>query len=255
MANINNTGNPVLSDNIFRNSAHTGKGVMTIGGTATKTLLLLLMVIAGAAYTWKIFYNSANPTSVQGWMIGGAIVGFILAMVISFKPKSAPFLAPIYAASEGLFLGGISAVFNNAFAETAPNIIINAVALTLLTALIMFTVFRSGLIKVNGTFMKVMYIALITIMVFYLGSWLLSLFGVNMSILHDSSPLSIGISIVIVGVAAFSLLMDYNFIQSASAMGAPKYMEWYGAFGLIVTLVWLYLEILKLLAKFAGNRE
>lgn len=255
MANLNNTGNPVLSENIFRNTAHTGKGVMTIGGTATKTLLLLLLVVAGAAYTWKIFYDSANPAAVQGWMIGGAIVGFILAMIISFKPKAAPALAPIYAAAEGLFLGGISAMFNNAFAETAPNIVINSVSLTLLTAFIMFTVYRSGLIKVNGTFMKIMTIALITIMVFYLGSWILSMFGVNMSILHDSSPLSIGISIVIVGVAAFSLLMDYNFIEKSAAMGAPKYMEWYGAFGLIVTLVWLYLEILKLLAKFAGNRE
>ena len=103
--------------------------------------------------------------------------------------------------------------------------------------------------------MRVITIALITIMVFYLGSWILSMFGVNMSMLHDSSPLSIGISIIIVGVAAFSLLMDYNFIEQSAAMGAPKYMEWYGAFGLTVTLVWLYLEILKLLAKFAGNRE
>lgn len=255
MANLNNTGNPVLSENIFRNTAHTGKGVMTIGGTATKTLFMLLLVIAGAAYTWKIFYDSANPTAVQGWMIGGAIVGFILAMIISFRPKSAPFLAPVYAVSEGLFLGGISAIFNQSFAETAPNIVTNAVALTLLTALIMFTVYRSGIIKVNGTFMRVITIALITIMVFYLGSWILSMFGVNMSMLHDSSPLSIGISIIIVGVAAFSLLMDYNFIEQSAAMGAPKYMEWYGAFGLTVTLVWLYLEILKLLAKFAGNRE
>ena len=96
MANMNSTGNPVLSENIFRNTAHTGKGVMTIGGTATKTLLLLFLVIAGAAYTWEIFYNSANPAAVRGWMIGGAIGGFILAMMTSFKPKSAPFLAPIY---------------------------------------------------------------------------------------------------------------------------------------------------------------
>lgn len=246
--------NPVLSEQIFKKSAQTdSSGVMTVGGTATKTLLLLLMVIAGAAYTWKIYYEAINPASIQGWMIGGAIGGFILAMIISFVPKTAPFLAPIYAAAEGLFLGGISAVFNNAFAETAPNIVVNAVILTFLTAIIMFTVYRSGLIKVNGTFMKVMSIALITIVVFYLGSFLLGLFGVNISMLHDSSPLSIGISIVIVAVAAFSLLLDYNFIEQASAAGAPKYMEWYGAFGLTVTLVWLYLEILKLLAKFSNR--
>ena len=248
--------NPVLNENVFRreNVAYSNTGVMTVGGTATKTLLMLLMVIAGAAYTWKLYYNAINPQSITGWMFGGLIVAFILAMIISFKPKTAPFLAPIYAAGEGLALGGISAIFNEQFALTAPNIVINAVALTLVTALVMFTVYRSGLIKVNGTFMKVLSIALISIMVFYLGSWIVSMFGVNLSMLHNSSPLSIGISLVIVAVAAFSLLMDYEFIRHASAAGAPKYMEWYGAFGLTVTLVWLYLEILKLLAKFA-NRD
>ena len=248
--------NPVLNENIFRNQAYAyGKtGTMTIGGTATKTLLLLLMVIAGAAYTWKLYYNAINPQSITGWMFGGLIVAFIVAMIISFKPKTAQFLAPIYAAGESLALGGISAVFNEQFALTAPNIVIHAVSLTLVTALVMLTVYRSGLIKVNGTFMKVLSIALISILVFYLGSWIVSLFGVNLSMLHNSSPLSIGISLVIVAVAAFSLLMDYEFIRQASYAGAPKYMEWYGAFGLTVTLVWLYLELLKLLAKFA-NRE
>ena len=248
--------NPVLNENIFRNQPYTfnQSGVMTIGGTATKTLLLLLMVIAGAAYSWKLYYNAINPQSITGWMFGGLIVAFIMAMIISFKPKTAQFLSPIYAAGEGLALGGISAIFNEKFALTYPNIVTNAVALTLVTALVMLTVYRSGMIKVNGTFMKVLSIALISIMVFYIGSWIVSLFGVNLSILHNSSPLSIGISLVIVAVAAFSLLMDYEFIRQASAAGAPKYMEWYGAGGLTVTLLWLYLELLKLLAKFA-NRE
>ena len=248
--------NPVLNENVFRkeNVAYSNSQVMTVGGTATKTLLMLFMVIAGAAYTWKLYYNAVNPQSITGWMFGGLITAFILAMIISFKPKTAPFLAPIYAAGEGLALGGISAIFNEQFALTAPNIVTNAVALTLVTALVMFTVYRSGIIKVNGTFMKVLSIAMISIMVFYLGSWIVSMFGVNLSMLHNSSPLSIGISLVIVAVAAFSLLMDYEFIRKASAAGAPKYMEWYGAFGLTVTLVWLYLELLKLLAKFS-NRE
>lgn len=248
--------NPVLNENIFRkeNVAFGNSGAMTIGGTATKTLLLLLMVIAGAAYTWKLYYNAITPQSITGWLYGGLIVAFILAMIISFKPKTAPFLAPIYAAGEGLALGGISAIINEQFALTYPNIVTNAVALTLVTALVMLTIYRSGIIKVNGTFMKVLSIAMISILVFYVGSWLVSLFGVNLSMLHNSSPLSIGISFIIVGVAAFSLLADYEFIKQASAAGAPKYMEWYGAFGLVVTLVWLYMEILKLLAKFA-NRE
>ena len=248
--------NPVLNENIFRKQSfsYAQSDVMTVGGTATKTLLMLLMVVAGAAYTWKLYYNAINPQSITGWMMGGLLGAFVLAMIISFKPKTAPFLAPIYAAGEGLALGGISAIFNEQFALTYPNIVTNAVALTLVTALVMFTVYRSGLVKVNGKFTKVLHIALISIMVFYLGSWIVSLFGVNLSMLHNSSPLSIGISLVIVGVAAFSLLMDYEFITRASAAGAPKYMEWYGAFGITVTLVWLYLEILKLLAKFA-NRE
>lgn len=248
--------NPVLNENVFRKEhvAFGNTSVMTVGGTAVKTLLLLFMVVAGAAYTWKLYYAAANPQAIAGWMWGGLIGAFVLAMIISFKPKTAQFLSPIYAAGEGLALGGISAIFNEQFALTAPNIVIHAVALTLVTALVMYSVYATGLIKVNGTFMRVLSIALISIMVFYIGSWIVSLFGVNLSMLHNSSPLSIGISLVIVAVAAFSLLMDYEFIRQASAAGAPKYMEWYGAFGLTVTLVWLYLELLKLLAKFA-NRE
>ncbi len=248
--------NPVLNENVFRkeNVVYGNTGVMTVGGTATKTLLMLLMVVAGAAYSWKLYYNAVNPQSITPWMWGGLISAFVMAIIISVKPKTAQFLAPIYAAGEGLALGGISAVFNEQFALTAPNIVVNAVALTMITALVMFTVYRSGLVKVTSRFTKVLHIALISIMVFYLGSWLLSLFGVNLAMLHNSSPLSIGISLIIVAVAAFSLLVDYEFIAQASAAGAPKYMEWYGAFGITVTLVWLYLEILKLIAKFA-NRE
>ena len=247
--------NPVLNENIFRKQgiAYSNTGVMTVGGTAVKTLLLLFMVVAGASYTWKVYYAAANPAAISGWMIGGLLVAAILGIVISFKPKTAQFLSPIYAAGEGLALGGISAVINEQFALTYPNIIVHAVALTLVTALVMYTVYASGIIKVNGTFMKVLSVALISILVFYLGSWIVSLFGVNLSMLHNNSPLSIGISLVIVAVAAFSLLMDYEFIRQASYSGAPKYMEWYGAFGLTVTLVWLYLELLKLLAKFSSR--
>lgn len=242
--------NPVLNETTFRRAATLGQSdVMTVKGTIAKSFLLLLMVMAAGAYTWKIYYESINPASVNGWMFGGLVVGFISAMVISFKPNTAPFLSPIYAAAEGLFFGAISARYNYVFAETAPNIVANAFILTLLCAFVMLTVYRSGLIKVNGTFMKVLSVSLITILVFYLGSWLLMLFGVDVSLLHGSTPLSIGISCIITGVAAFSLLSDYHFIEQASMAGAPKQMEWYGAFGLMVTLVWLYLEILKLLAK------
>ena len=240
--------NPVLSEKIFSKES-TGQGVMTVGGTATKALILLALVFAAGAYTWKIFNEAINPASVSTWMFVGLIGGFITALIISFSPKSAPYLAPIYAVLEGLFLGAISAAYNSAFAEIAPNIVINAILLTFLAAALMFTVFRSGLIKVNSRFVKIIMIAISTVLVYYIILMILRLFGVSVPMLTGSSPLSIGISVVIVFIAAFSLLLDYNFIETASANGAPKYMEWYGAFGLMVTLVWLYLEILKLLGK------
>ncbi|MDP3436506.1 MAG: Bax inhibitor-1/YccA family protein [Bacteroidales bacterium] len=248
--------NPVLSEKIFRESTNiTYSETMTVKGTAMKSLILIFMVLAGASYTWKVFYESLNPGAVNPWMWGGLIGGLITGVIISFKPNLAQYLAPVYAVLQGLFLGAISAMFNNAFALTAPGIVINATLLTIITALVMLLIYRANIIKVDGKFARIMVIAVSAIGFFYLISIVLSMFGVNLTMLHNSSPLSIGISIVIVIVAAFSLLMDFNFIEKASAAGAPKYMEWYGAFGLMVTLIWLYLELLKLLAKFAGNRN
>ncbi len=248
--------NPVLSERVFqKESVLSQSGTMTVKGTAMKSLVLVLMVLAGASYTWKVFYEAINPATINPWMWGGAIGGFITAIIISFKPQLAQYLAPIYAVLQGLFLGAISAMFNAAFAQTAPGIVMNATLLTITTALVMLLVYRMNIIKVDGKFAKIMIIAIGAIAFYYVISIVLSMFGVNLTMLQDSGPLSIGISIVIVLVAAFSLLMDFNFIEKASAAGAPKYMEWYGAFGLMVTLIWLYLEILKLLAKFAGNRD
>ncbi len=249
--------NPVLSEKIFKTNQATSAstGTMTVKGTATKSLVLILMILAGAMYTWKIAYEAINPASLQPWMWGGVIGGFVVAMIISFKPIWAQYLAPIYAVLEGLFLGAISAVFSQAFATTAPGIVMNATLLTILTAVVMLIIYRTNLIKVDGKFVRIMTIAIGAIALYYIVSMVLSLFGVNLTMLHNSGPLSIGLSLGLIGVAAFSLLMDYEFIVRASESGAPKYMEWYGAFGLMVTLVWLYLEILKILAKFAGNRE
>ena len=248
--------NPVLSERVFqKESVLTQSDTMTVKGTAMKSIVLVLMVLAGASYTWKIFSEAINPATVNPWMWGGAIGGFITAIIISFKPQLAQYLAPVYAVLQGLFLGAISAMFNAAFAQTAPGIVMNATLLTIVTALVMLLVYRMNIIKVDGKFAKMMIIAIGAIAFYYFISIILGMFGVNLTMLHDSGPLSIGISIVIVLVAAFSLLMDFNFIEKASAAGAPKYMEWYGAFGLMVTLIWLYLEILKLLAKFAGNKN
>jgi len=249
--------NPVLSERVFRNNSVAVESgmTMTIKGTAVKALIMVLMVLAGAMYTWKIAYQSINPASVQPWMWGGMIGGFITAIIISFKPVSAQYLAPVYSVLEGLFLGAISAMYNQAFAQKAPGIVMNATLLTILTAVSMLLIYRMNIIKVDNRFIRIITIAAGAIGLYYMVSIVLSLLGVNLTMLHNSSPLSIGISLIIVGFAAFSLLADYYFIEKASQAGAPKYMESYGAFGLMVTLIWLYLEILRLLAKFAGSRD
>lgn len=249
-------GNPVLSEKVF-NKAHAQEGteVMTVKGTAFKSIVLIFMVLAGAAYTWKVFNEAINPASVTPWMWGGLIGGLVVAIIISFKPNLAQYLAPVYAVLEGLFLGAISAMFNQAFAESAPGIVVNATLLTILTAVAMLVIYRTGLIKVNDKFIRIISAAVGAIALYYLVNMILSFFGVNLVMLHNSGPLSIGISLVIIGVAAFSLLVDFNFIEKSAEQGAPKYMEWYGAFALLVTLIWLYLEILKLLGKFAGSRD
>ncbi|MBR4802627.1 MAG: Bax inhibitor-1/YccA family protein [Bacteroidales bacterium] len=240
---------------------------MTVKGCIVKTCLLLVLMLVAAAYTWKVTYESINPSSPMWYMIGGCIVGFILAMIISFSPKTAPYLSPIYAVAEGLMLGCISALYNQsantATAEAAANtqaisnIISGAILLTVITAFVMLLLYRSGAVKVDNRFYRIMKVALVSIMVFYLMGIVVMLLGGTegkfYSLFFGNSILAIVINIVIVAVAAFSLMMDFDLIVKGSQMGAPKYMEWYAAFGLIVTLVWLYLEILRLLARFSSR--
>lgn len=246
--------NPVLSDKIFNKSkegSSSTASLMTINGALNKTLILLIFAVLGAVVTWELF--SKGSTMLAPLMWGGLIGGFILALTISFKPHLAPVLAPVYAIAEGLALGGISAIYNDSFAETAPNIIVNAVGLTMLVVFSMFIIQRTRIIKVTTKFKKVMVTAIMAIGLFYLITIIGSFFGMNTDYYTSSSPLSIGISIVITLVAAFSLLMDFQFIEDAARKGAPKFMEWYGAFGLMVTIVWLYIEMLRLLGKLAGR--
>jgi uncharacterized YccA/Bax inhibitor family protein len=183
-------------------------------------------------------------------MMGGAIGGFILAMIISFIPKSAPALSPIYAVLEGLFLGGISAFFEARF----PGLVMRAVGLTFGVFAVMLFIYRSRIIRVTNKFRIVIMSAMGGIMLVYVASFIMSLFGAHMAFLAGNSTFAIGFSLVVVAVASFSLMLDFDMIERSAAMGAPKYMEWYGAFGLMVTLVWLYLEILRLLSMLANNR-
>ena len=229
-----------------------GADTMTFSGTLNKFGFLFLMVMASSVYVWN---EASVGNSVQGYIIGGGIGGFVLAIVLMFKPQWAQYLAPGYALLEGLLVGGISAVYNDAFAKIAPGIVMQAVALTFGTAIAMFALYKTGIIKVTERFRSILFAAMGGIMVFYLITFVLSLFNVDIPMLHQGSLMSIGISLVIVAVAAFSLLLDFDRIDQGSAMGAPKYMEWYCAFGLLVTLVWLYVEILRLLGNIYGRRD
>ncbi|MDR2026820.1 MAG: Bax inhibitor-1/YccA family protein [Prevotellaceae bacterium] len=255
MAIFGNSSNPAMKESIFEKVALVSSpgGTMTVKGSVIKTFLLLAMTIFAASFTWYTVYHANSPTAVTPWLWGGLISGFVLAMIICFAPKTSPYLAPLYAVAEGFALGGISAFFETAFAEKFPGIVLTAVSITLLTALIMLFCYQTGLIKVTNRLRSVIVIATISIAAFYFVVIILNLFKVATPFYHGSSLLSIGISAVIVVIAALNLLLDFDFIEKGSQAGAPKYMEWYGAFGLLLTLVWLYLEILRLLSKIASR--
>jgi uncharacterized YccA/Bax inhibitor family protein len=226
----------------------TGSNVMTINGTINKIGILLLLVIAAAAYTWRMV-TGADPGNAGTFAIAGAIGGFVMALVTVFRPRSSPVTAPIYAILEGLFLGAISAIINAAY----PGIAFQAVLLTIGTLFTMLFLYRSGRIRATPRFRRGVFMATGAVFFAYLISFIMSLFGMSMGFMHSAGPLGILISLVIIVIAALNLILDFDFIEKGSQMAAPKYMEWYGAFGLMVTLIWLYIEFLRLLARFAGR--
>ncbi|MGH8141548.1 MAG: Bax inhibitor-1/YccA family protein [Steroidobacteraceae bacterium] len=241
------TGNPGLNAKTFAALPRpaVGEESMTLQGTINKSFLLLVVLLAAAFWTWSQYLTSGNAGVVAAPMIIGAIAGLVLALIISFKPTTAPYLSIPYAACEGLLMGGISAQFEHRY----PGIAIQAVALTFGVLAAMLLAYKTGLIKVTQRFMAIVVAGTGAIMLLYLVSMVLNLFHVSTPFLYGSSPLSIGISLVIIGFAALNLVLDFFLIDSGVSQGAPRYMEWYCAFGLLVTLVWLYLEILRFLAK------
>ncbi len=247
------SGNPVLGEKAFGSITMSGDSSqrMTMQGTMNKTGLLMLLVLAGAYYTWTAFAKGQN---VQMFMFGGAIGGFVVALITVFKKEWSAYTAPAYALLQGLFLGAISAYYNLAFAENMPNIITNAVGLTVSIGIGMFLLYHFRVIKVTEKFRSIIFMATAGIAIFYLVVMVARLFGAQMGFMHDSSPMGIGISLFIIGIAALNLLLDFDMIEQGAAHGAPKYMEWFGGFALLVTLVWLYLEILRLLSRFASSK-
>lgn len=215
---------------------------MTIDGTVNKAFITFVLLLAGAFVSWSMYFDGQN---VVPYAVGGAIAGFVLALIVSFKPKTAPFLVPVYAVLEGIFLGALSANYESLY----QGITLQAALLTIGVFVALLLAYKSRLIKATENFKLGVFSATLGIAIVYLISFVLGFFGVTVPYLHDNSWLGIGISLVIVVVAALNLVLDFDFIESGARHGAPKYMEWYGAFGLMVTLVWLYIEMLRLLAK------
>lgn len=246
--------NPVLSrlaDAARDTVATTGRGdVMTRAGTAGKSVVLLALCVFSASFTWSQVAQGNTGILMPALLVGG-LGGFIMAMVVSFKPNTAPITAPIYAVLEGLVLGAISALYNTRY-QGIPQ---QAVLLTFAVALGIFTLYRLNILKATEGFRRMIVGATMGIAVFYLINLVMSLFNVNLGYTMSSSPIAIGINVVIAGVAALNLVLNFDDIDQAVRMGAPKRMEWYGAFGLMVTLVWLYLELLRLLARLQGRRD
>jgi uncharacterized YccA/Bax inhibitor family protein len=244
MADLFRSNNPILEESAFFGQAITGD-VMTIQGTVNKTGLLLFFVVVSAAWTWGLSH-SESPQAALPWMLGGALGGFVVALVTVFKKNWSPISAPIYALLEGLVLGGISAMLERSY----PGIAIQAVSLTFAVMFVMLLSYKFGIIRATRGFKLGVIAATGGIALVYLANLIMSVFfHTQMSFLSSSTPLGIGVSLVIVVIAALNLIIDFEMIETAARMGAPKYMEWYGAFGLMVTLIWLYMEILRLLAK------
>ena len=245
------SGNPALKESTFLDLGSgtvvsRDAGAMTLNGTVNKTGILLLLSVLTAAFAWnQIEFTADGPTGGGIYLWGGLIGGFVLALITTFKKTWAPVTAPMYALVEGLFLGAISAIYNNLY----NGIVLQAVMLTMGTLFALLFAYRSGLIKATENFKLGVVAATGGIALVYLATIVLGLFNINIPLIHESGIIGIGFSLFVIVIAALNLVLDFDFIETGVEQGAPKYMEWYGAFGLMVTLVWLYIEFLRLLSK------
>jgi uncharacterized YccA/Bax inhibitor family protein len=237
------TANPALSAKSFAGIAsERGENRMTLEGTVNKTGILLLLLCVTATFTWRA---AMNGQAVQLWLWVGLGGGLVFGLITAFAKTWAGFTAPLYALFEGLFLGAVSAFFEMRF----PGIVIQAVALTFGTLFALLLAYKSGLIRATENFKLGVAAATGGIFLIYLVGFVMSFFGTRIPMIHESGLVGIGFSLFVVVIAALNLVLDFDFIEAGAEHGAPKYMEWYGAFGLVVTLVWLYLEMLRLLTK------
>jgi len=248
----------------LRAPAHVVGKPMTLWGTFTATVVMFVFLLGAGVYGWNAVTQTTvqvpDPnsfggtmekvsTNVPSWIFISLLVAFGLAMVTIFKPKLARVTGLLYAMAEGIALGAISHAFNLQY----NGIVLQAVLATMAVFASVLFLYATRIVRVTKRFTRVIIGAMMGILVLYLGSAVARLFGVNLDFYNQPTPLGIGISLLIVGVAAFSLMIDFDFIESAVAAESPRYMEWYAAFGLMVGLVWLYLEILRLLALLRGR--
>lgn len=244
--------NPVMKEQLYQQTAHdvldadlahpiTIGERMTVQGAVNKSLILGGIMLLTAVFA----FSSPNPL----FMWGGAIGGLIVVLIASFRPQYSPTLAPLYAALEGLFVGAISAIYAYAF----NGIVFQAITLTMAVFFLMLFIYRAGIIKVTSKFRAGVVMATGAVLVVYLLTWVLSMFGIRMPFLHEGGLMGIGISLVIVGIASMNLLLDFDNFEKGEQYGAPAYMEWFSAMGLLVTLIWLYIEILRLIAMFSSR--
>ena len=241
--------NPVLNDKAFQRAEQYGQTatgeLMSVEGAINKTAFMLLLVVAGATWVWSRYFQSQDPAVIMPYLMGGVIGGLVAALVTIFAPTWARISAPVYAAAEGLALGGISALYE----QQLHGIVFQAIGLTFGVLAVMLVLYRSGIIKVTDRFRMVVFAATGGIALFYLVTIVLGFFHVSVPLVYGGGTAAIIFSLVVVAIAALNLALDFDFISRGAAGGAPKFMEWYAAFGLMVTLIWLYLEILRLLAN------
>jgi uncharacterized YccA/Bax inhibitor family protein len=243
------TANPAMNESVYQRATFAGSqtSVMTLEGTVFRTAVLLVILVAAAACTWSPAITSSQVSPAL--MMLGALGGFGVALLTIFVPRVSPYTAPLYAFLEGLFLGGISSLFEKKY----PGIAMQAVGLTFGVLTVMLGLYGSRVIQVTEKFKIGVIAATGGVCLVYLVDFVANFFGAHLPFIHDSGIWGIGFSLVVVVIAALNLILDFDFIEQGVRRQAPKYMEWYGGFSLLVTLVWMYLEILRLLAKTRGG--
>ncbi|HIS74028.1 TPA: Bax inhibitor-1/YccA family protein [Candidatus Galligastranaerophilus intestinavium] len=242
------TSNPMTQEKIYDGAVLDGEP-MTVSGAVNKTIILLLTTFAVGVFSWTQAFNGYMDKVIM-LMWGGIIAGFILAIIMRFKPQNAKVLSVAYAVCEGLAIGGLSAMYE----MQLKGIVANAALITFLTLFMMLMLYKTGIIRATDTFKKVIFTATASIMVFYLVSIVISFFSPNFISIWNTGMLGIVLSVVFCAVAALNFILDFDFIEQGARNMAPKYFEWFGAFSLLVTIVWLYLELLRLLAQLSKNR-